>query len=145
MLKFALLLAAASGAPAADSDFSGAWKLNPARSDLHHAHPPAAARLDIDHRGKTLHCTIFNDKWTVPIGGDPVKSKMGELTLSTIAKWEGDVLLVNAIVVGPAGQYTQMDRWKLSRDGARLSIRREIVRRAEDHESLLVYERETTR
>jgi type IV secretion system protein VirB10 len=59
--------------------------------------------------------------------------------MNTMTKWEGSVLLVNTLVSGPEN-YTVMERWRRSRDGNTLTIRRNIVRLSGESESVLVYE-----
>lgn len=60
----------------------------------------------------------------------------------TLLKWEGEALLLNTVVDGTQGaSYTQMDRWRLSRDGQTLRIRRQIVSRSGEVESELAYKK----
>jgi hypothetical protein len=64
-------------------------------------------------------------------------------TRSSVAKWEGDTVVLNTIVMKDGGgQYTEMDRWTLSRDKNTLRIRRQIVSLQDQKESVLVYRRE---
>src|SRR5207237_6270676 len=56
-------------------------------------------------------------------------------------KWEGSALRINTLVSGPRS-YVIMDRWKLSRDHAVLTIGREIMRGTSQSEGRFVYRRE---
>jgi type IV secretion system protein VirB10 len=108
---------------------------------------PPAAVLEVEHRGGTVRCTSTAsggapESFHFTIDGKETRTKTGTKSLSTIAKWEGAALLINTMVSGPAGAYTQMDRWRVSRDGATLTIQREIVGRAGGAEAVLSYERQ---
>ena len=71
-------------------------------------------------------------------------NKIGNGTGKSILKWEGAALLFDTLVDGEAEEdhFTLMDRWKLVKDGQRLLIHREIVRRTGHAEADLVYDRE---
>jgi len=128
-------------APAADPDFSGAWKLNRERSRFGALPFDPAAVLEIEHRSGKLRCLDAPLTWSATLDGKAVKSESAGVLTNIILKWEGSALLVNALVSGERGNYTQMDRWKLSRDGSSLTIFRQIVRKTGESESTLVYER----
>jgi hypothetical protein len=72
---------------------------------------------------------------------ETVSKAGGGTTQSVISKWEGTALLVNTLVRSPGGQYTVMDRWKLSRDRQRLTVRRQVIQLHGEMEFTLVYER----
>jgi type IV secretion system protein VirB10 len=123
---------------AADPNFSGSWKLNPEESDIRYLPASPAETLTIEHNGNVIRC--LDTAWTVD--GKESRHQRGENLYKSILKWEGAALLINTIVVGPRHQYTQMDRWRLSRDRNTLTIRRVITRPGGESESTLVYERE---
>lgn len=147
-MRLLLLLTATLGlgAPlcATDPNFSGTWRLDPDASDTR-ALPVAPSRLlSVDHDGAFVRCRESEPdgaEWAFSTDRKEVKSRWGALTLASIGKWEGEAALVNTIVSGPGRSYTQADRWKLSRDGTRLTVRRELVRpQGEVREALLVYQ-----
>jgi type IV secretion system protein VirB10 len=76
--------------------------------------------------------------YVVPLDRSSVKSRVGDFTVSIATKWEGAALLVNAIVSGPE-DYSIDDRWTRSRDGNKLTIERNVVRRTGETESVLTY------
>jgi hypothetical protein len=133
---------------AADPDFSGTWTLNDARSEQQRLPVAPWKLIKVEHKDSQVRC--------VPVdpAPDPKKTAMmnfvttgretahplGDASGKSIAKWEGSALLINTLVSGPSS-YTQMDRWKLSRDGLVLTIRRQIVNLHGDSESILVYEK----
>lgn len=144
MLAAAILAAAFAGA--ADPDFKGTWVLNRDESDNIRSLPaPAAPRLIIEHRGVSLRVTEATGPKPTVFSYTTVskesRTKVGDLVTSSILKWEGAALLFNTIVNAPSRSYTQMDRWRLSRDGATLTIRCEIVHLHGSVRATLVYDR----
>jgi hypothetical protein len=142
---------AAVSAIAADPDFSGTWTLNEARSQQQRLPAAPWKAMKVEHKDTEVRCV------PTEVAADPKKNSarmlmsfvttgkevahpLGESSGKSIAKWEGSALLINTIVSGPRN-YTQMDRWKLSRDGATLTVRRQIVNLHGESESLLVYEK----
>ncbi len=133
---------------AADPDYSGIWKLNAARSDLQSMNEPAAVTLRIEHRGVRIHCTALPSEGSTPVSWDyttdqkEARYKVGDTSRNSRLKWEGDALLVNTLVNGRDRSYTVMDRWKMSRDGKTLTIRRQVESMSGESEALLVYEKQ---
>ncbi len=135
-----LLLAVQAATAQSNQDFSGAWNLNPARSEIQSSVPGDPA-LKVEQNpaavtwsGSTPTPSLY------PLDGRTEKRRVGDSDFSTTTKWEGAALLVNTIVSGPQN-YTVMERWTRSRDGNTLTIRRTIVRLRNETESTLVYNR----
>ena len=127
------------------TDFSGEWKLNPGRSELGHL-PSPDALLRIEQSSSTITVsavaldssapkTIF-----YPLDGRTEKRKSGDISFSTQTKWEGAALLANTLVSGGGKNLTLMERFKLSPNGATLTIRRTQVDSHGESEATLVYE-----
>lgn len=133
----------------ADADFSGIWRLNAERSGqpLPHA---AAAVLRIEQRGPELRCKAERQAAGAEDCSFAVDRREHRLqnasgTHNIMAKWEGDAIMANVLVVPNSGtQYTLMDRWTLSRDHNTLRIRRQMVSAGDEREAQLVYQREGT-
>lgn len=133
---------------AADPQFQGTWKLSMAQSEIHPRQSPPPELIKVDQQDGQVAwaavvqppATPFAVKFTTD--GKETRNRFGDKMIKTMTKWEGDRLLINAIVNDPAGDYTLMDRWRLSRDGNKLTIRRQVVRRGNEVESNLVYERQ---
>lgn len=146
-----LFLALMPGFPAADPDFSGTWRLNPDRSNARNALAKPAVLLRIKHSGNEIHCDAYtsSDGDTAPVraryltNGQETRNHDGAVTLKSILKWEGSALLVNTLVSGRDRSHSVMDRWKLSRDGQTLAIRRQVVTLKGESEALLIYEKKT--
>lgn len=129
-----------------DRDFHGTWKLNHAKSEFRALLParPAEA-LEIEQKGSRLHCLIDGTREEVyTIDRKETTNTMGSVTAKSVLKWEGAALLFDTLVDGAAerDRYTLMDRWKLVKEGQRLLIHREIVRRRGEVEADLVYEKQ---
>ncbi len=141
----ASLLIALIASAQSDQSFSGVWKLNPARSEIRNLPTPPNPFLKVEQSGTAL--TLFASSQeggaptisTYPLDQRTEKRQFGNITTSTMTKWEGAALLVNTLVSGPQN-YTVMERWKRSRDGNTLTITRTIVRLSGESESVLVYE-----
>jgi hypothetical protein len=129
-----------------DRDFRGSWKLNRADSEFHTLLPaPPAATMDIEQKGTVLHCRMDGSREEVySTNRKETVNKIGRGTGKTICKWEGASLLFDTLVDGDTeeNRYTLMDRWKLVKEGKRLFIHREIVRRKGEVEADLVYDRQ---
>lgn len=137
-------------AAAADPDFTGEWKLDKERSTIRTLPTTPCEMMKIEHKeGKLISTGIFPpcSKPHPPLFAaerKETRASSGDTETSTVLKWEGDALLFNTIVNGRHGTiHTQMDRWRVSRDGRTLRIRREIVSRSGEIESELVYERQS--
>jgi hypothetical protein len=129
----------------ADPDFTGAWKLKQERSESGTIPAPAAVMKIERQKGAFGVAETLPDgarvAWFVGLGKE-LRTTSGSMVMRSIGKWEADAMLINTIVNGPKGDYAVMDRWVLSRDGATLTIRREVVRRTGGAESILTYEKE---
>jgi hypothetical protein len=147
-----ILFAGALIAPAfaSDPDFTGKWKLNETRSEIRALPMPFETLLEVRHEGTAVRCEARAKAGEQPhscsftTDGRESNASWAEWTMSSKSKWEGSALLLNSILRTPNRQHTRMDRWKLSRDGATLTIRRQIVGLHGESESTLVYERQTT-
>jgi hypothetical protein len=133
---------------AADPDYSGIWKLNAARSDLRSMNEPTAETLRIEQSGVKIHCTALPAGGGVTVSWDyrtdqtDAKYKLGDTSRNSHLKWEGNALLVNTLVSSRDRSYTVMDRWKMSKDGRTLTIRRQVESLNGESEALLVYEKQ---
>jgi hypothetical protein len=142
-----LLLVASSLLHAGDQDFSGTWRLNESRSQMR-AMPVLPARIvKIVTEGKSITCMTLGEDGqktgdcSVSTDGKETRQAGGGRSSNSVAKWEGDALLINRLVAAGSSQHTEMDRWKLSHDGQTLTVRREMVMPHGEMESTLVYER----
>lgn len=130
---------------AAQSNFSGIWKLNSSRSEMRGLPAPADPFLKIEQTAAALFVSASAQEGgpfsttVYPLDGTADKRKLEGSSFDTRTKWEGAALLTDIIVSGPM-DYSVMERWTRSRDGNTLTIRRTIVRLGSERESNLVYQ-----
>jgi len=132
---------------AAQSNFSGNWKLNSSLSEMRGLPAPTDPFLKVEQTPTTLSVSASSQQsgpfttttTTYPLDGTADKRKLGGSSFDTRTKWEGAALLANILVSGPQ-DYAVMERWTRSRDGNTLTIRRTIVRQGNERESTLVYQ-----
>ncbi len=143
-----VLLLAATSVIAADPDFSGSWVLNEEESSFRFFRGEIPKTLLIRQEGDTIQRatpvpgTNRTAKWRHVINGRETKHQVGDEERRCMLKWEGDALLTNSLVSGSRGQYTLMDRWRLSADRKTLRIRRQMITRRGESEANLLYERD---
>jgi len=128
MARVAALLLLSSCLFAANEDFSGTWTLG-------------NQRLVIAQQDSAIRCSSGDSHWTYNLNGDESRYRIDAESRNSVVKWEGAALLVNTLVSGP-NNYTEMDRWQLSRDGNVLTIRRQTVTARGTSEISFVYYRE---
>jgi hypothetical protein len=133
---------------AADPDYSGIWKLNREQSEMRSMSEPAAETLKIEYHGVKIHCTALPAGGGAPVSWDyttdqrDAKYKIGDTSRNSRLKWEGNALLVNTLVNSRERSYTVMDRWRMSKDGKTLTIRRQVESLYGENEALLTYEKQ---
>ncbi len=124
---------------ACGQDFNGTWKLKSQQVEFGTLPEPPPATLEIDQRGNAVRCGTGTARWTFTTDGKDARSRTGQRSLLTTAKWEGSALLINTIVSDSGRNYTLMDRWTVSRDRMTLTVFREIAGR--NIEATMVYVR----
>lgn len=137
---------------AADPDFTGIWSLNESESDQRRLPDRPWKQMRVELKDTEIRCLPVEpaaepkaaDKLLMSFATDGRQTvhAAGGGSGKSIAKWEGAALLINTIVTTPSRNYTQMDRWKLSRDGKVLTVRRQIVTLHGETESFLIYEKQ---
>lgn len=128
-----------------DRDFSGHWVLDANASNTRPLGAAPEQELNIAQQDIVISISMPNGsgkpvEWFYSLTGAGARYTIGPESRNSIAKWEGAALLINTLVSGPQN-YTVMDRWRLSRDHSMLTIVRQIVRRNQQVEGMLVYRR----
>src|ERR1035438_8351416 len=129
-------------AAGSDPDFSGRCDLDRNLSDLRSLSVETYEFLEVEQSAQ-IHCAAIDARgasiqWTYFLNGSESKFRIGAESMNSVAKWEGDALLVNTLVSG-LQDYVVMDRWTLSRDRRQLTIQRQISRGAVQAEGRIVY------
>ncbi|MBM3734958.1 MAG: hypothetical protein FJW39_04160 [Acidobacteria bacterium] len=134
-LLFLIPLATAlSWAAETGSEFTGEWALSNGQAGA----PPS---LKIHLEKGVVRCSGCGPgEWRFTLDGKPANHSAGGVRTSIVTKWEGSALLLNVIVSGTQNQVIS-DRWKVSRDGSRMTVLRQVQKGGGESESTLVYER----
>ncbi len=128
-------------AAADDRNFAGHWTLDAARSEIRSLPYAPELTLRIEQDATKLSLTSGATRQTYLLTGETSKQSIGGAGLSTQTKWEGAALVVNSLSTS-GRQFSLNDRWRLSRDGNTLTIRRVYHAGVGEAESTLVYQRE---
>jgi type IV secretion system protein VirB10 len=136
----AFLLASLLFATDPERDFSGKWVLDQGASNVA-ALGQVDASLTVAQGDAGILCSTETAKWSYALDGSETRKRLGQESRNSAVKWEGAALLVSTLVSGPQ-DYSQSDRWVLSRDRNTLTITRQIVRAGNEAEGTLVYRRE---
>jgi hypothetical protein len=115
-----------------ERDFSGRWVLDDRPGGFRALPAEPEPLLVVVQREMTFQCSTSAaggaaPEWTFAADGSESRYTIGGESRNTMAKWEGAALLIGTLVWGPQ-DYTVMDRWKLSRDRATLTVERHVVR-----------------
>jgi hypothetical protein len=115
-------------------NFSGVWKLNPAKSDFGKAPAPQALISHIEHHDSEVkvHSEITaaqgaystDYKW-VTDGRENVNTVRGNEIRATVV-WNGQTLISNAKTTVNGAVLTIVDVWALSEDGKTMTISRTV-------------------
>jgi len=132
-----LLAVLALGAVQAQAkpNFSGAWKMNAAKSDFGPM-PAPDSRIDkISHEDPSLKDNVTQSGQQGEMTSDLSYSTDGKETTNTIrgnefkstAKWDGDELVINNKGSFNGQDVTLTDRWSLAADGKTITIMRHAI------------------
>ena len=125
-----LLAAAALTALAQKPNFSGEWSLNNDKSNLGLMPPPQSMTMKIDHKDPALTATqtmiggpqgdqTSTLKFTTD-GKESTNDMMGN-PAKTVAKWDGDTLVVNVSLEVQGSEIKLTQKYSLASDGKTLT------------------------
>ncbi|MGA2327375.1 MAG: hypothetical protein ABSH05_13915 [Bryobacteraceae bacterium] len=119
---------------AAPPNFSGAWKVNLAKSDFGPRPAPNSASSKIDHKDPSLKVAgtevgeqgerTFELNFSTD--GAETTNQLGPFTMKSKAHWEGNVLMVESKASTENGELAIKDKWTLSEDGKTLTVIRTL-------------------
>ena len=118
----------------AKPNFSGAWKLNTAKSDFGAMPAPDSRTDNITHEDPDLKDAYTQSGQMGEITAEMKYSTDGKETtnsvrgnqIKTTAKWDGDELAIAGKTQFNGADVTLSDRWSLSADGKTLTIQRHV-------------------
>lgn len=130
-LTLLLMLAASMFA---GTDFSGEWKLDPAKSDFGPMPAPDKLVMKVAHKDPDLKVTMEQASQQGEVKMDSVyttdgkvsKNKMRGSEATTTAKWEGDALMMVTKADFQGNEIKLNDKWTLTDGGKTLVIDRKI-------------------
>ena len=126
-----------------ERDFSGQWTLQPPAADAARVLPQPPESISVTQTDASVECASATARWTYALDGTERRQNVHSETWNSVARWDGDALLINTLVSGPE-DYTLLDRWELSRDRALLIDTRQVVRAGSMTEAQFYYRRQET-
>ncbi len=128
------VLVLASGL-AAKPNFTGDWKLNPAKSDFGQFPAPSKLTMSIGHDDPNLKVSTsmagdygeFTWEAAYTTDGKECINKMRDNESKSTVTWDGDILLINTKTSFGGNDMTISDKWTLSADGKTLTIDRKFA------------------
>jgi len=134
-MKFAavfLLTLCALGAAGQEKtpDISGVWRWNPQKGD-HRGKPPDSMRVKIDQNGPELAIVfVVRSKgvddvmaWRYRVGSDDNANDMHGGAMKSAARWQGNAVAIDSVVMYGTDALRLNDLWTLSADGQTLTFR----------------------
>ena len=134
MKQLTLLLILAASMFAA-TDFSGDWKLDPAKSDFGPMPAPDKLIMKVAHKDPDLKVSTEQASQQGEMKMDSVyttdgkksKNKMRGSEATSTAKWDGDALVMVTKADFQGNEITLNDKWTLADGGKTLVIERKIA------------------
>jgi hypothetical protein len=128
---FVLVAACAAAAP----DFSGTWKLNNAKSNYGQMPPPTSMTQTIKHADPKLSVAMkqvrdegeFEWEANYTTDGKESTNEIMGSPMKSVAKWEGDALVIETKGNFGGGEMTIKSRWTLSADGKTLTVDQQMA------------------
>jgi hypothetical protein len=123
-------------AAAADTkpDFSGEWKLDPAKSDFGPMPMPDKVVQKNTHKDPVLEVESTQVdgaserklSMSYRTDGTPTKGKIGENEVTSTASWDGSVLAIESKLIIPTRTLTFKERWTMAEDRKSMTIVRVV-------------------
>ena len=149
LFSFALLTLALGLVQAqAKSDFSGAWKMDPAKSDFGPMPPPDSMTQKIVHADPSIKVNIVQTggsgdmtyDMSYTTDGKECVNHMGEGNeIKTKLTWDGDDLVGDSAGSYEGNDFTAKDRWTLSDGGKTMTVTRHISAGGSDFDLKFVF------
>jgi hypothetical protein len=151
-MRLALLtLVTALGCFAATPDLSGSWKLNSAKSDFGQFPAPGAMTQKVTSADSKITVDMkmtgeqgefaMNSTYTTD-GKESSNPGFGGADMKSVAKWEGETLLIDSKAGDGDNTFSMKDKWTLSADGKVLTIMRHIAGGMGEMDQKLVFEKQ---
>ena len=130
-----LLFAVAQLCAYAKPNFSGEWKMNAAKSDFGQFPAPSSMTQTVTHEDPALKVAMkmatdqgdmdFESNYSTD--GKETTNTFGPSEMKSVAKWDGDVLVITTKGQFGDNEMTMTVKWELSADGKVLTINQHFV------------------
>jgi hypothetical protein len=143
---FAVLQAQAQAKP----NLTGTWKMDVGKSDFGPAPAPTSQTDKITHDDPSLKISISQTSQMGDLNYDVTYSTDGKETTNTIrgsdfksiAKWDGDSIVIDSKGSFNGNDVTLKDRWTLSEDGKTLNVQRHVTSPMGEADQKIVFEKQ---
>ena len=145
-----LMLLLCAAVAQAKPNFSGDWKMNPAKSDFGQMPAPTSMTQKITHSDPDLKVVTtsvsergeFTNNLAYTTDGKECtnKGRMGET--KSILKWDGDTLVIESKADFQGNAVTITSKWSLSEDGKTLTVNTHFASSMGEGDSKIVYEKQ---
>ncbi len=146
LVLFTLAVSPAFGKP----NFAGNWKLNVDKSDFGQFPPPASLTQQITHEDPAMKLTVkmstdngdFDFEMVISTDGKETTNTIGESEMKSVAKWDGDTLVVKTKGTFGDNEVTIDDKYTLSGDGKTLTQVRHFASAQGELDQKLIFEKQ---
>lgn len=145
-----LLLSLAALSAYAKPNFTGDWKLNTAKSEFGQFPAPSSMNQKATHNDPALKVASkmatdngdFDFENTYSTDGKETTNTFGPSEMKSVAKWEGDTLVIQTKGQFGDNEVTIQDKWDLSEDGKTLTVRRHFASSQGEIDQKMVLEKQ---
>lgn len=130
-LVYFCLIAVLTAAPSyAKPNFSGQWKLNVAKSDYGRLPPPTQLLRTVKHEDPKIYVSTTQTSqrgestasFTYTTDGRESINKTKNGDIKVVAKWDGDILVVESSREIQGNEVKETNRWNLAEDGKSMTV-----------------------
>jgi len=146
-----IALLAVSAGFAAAPDLSGTWKVNMKKSDFGQFPAPSSMTQKVSHTDPKLTVELkmvgdqgefgFTSNYTTD-GKESTNQGFGGSENKSVAKWDGETLMIDTKGTFGDNAYTMKDKWTLSDGGKVLTIQRHYSSPMGELDQRIVLEKE---
>lgn len=145
-LALALVVVPALAKP----NFSGDWKANLSKSEFGPMPPPSSMSGKVTHEEPKLKLVAkqsgergdFEYEMNYLTDGTETTNEMRGNTMKSVAKWDGDELVINTKGTFGDNEVTIQDRMSLSADGKTLTLKRHFSSSMGEADQTLILEKQ---
>jgi len=134
----------------AKPNFSGDWKMDPAKSNYGRMPAPESLERKITHNDPELKIVStqsgprgsFTTDLNFTTDGKECVNKIRNIDVKSTAHWNGDALLINSTENYNGAEVRQDEKWTLSADGKTLTIGTQVSTPRGQYEVITVFDKQ---